>query len=218
MVFLLHHLLWSTENKSDWLERVWWWNFPFVSICLKIILSLLEIELSHLCDPWCITPGYMTWPQNLFDPKYGKILLIIIARSDHLVNLVKPHNSAIPVQSHPKCSVRKISKFSPGQATSLPGTGIPPVSQASLSIAQSSTASGSVNSSISCNHISRNAALAICTCFLQASWDFQDHAPNWPSRAIPVMPQLHILPSRSFPQTSYHGFHWGWALLHWASL
>ena len=64
----------------------------------------------------------------------------------------------------------------PGQATSLHSTGIPSVSQASLFIAQPSTASGSVNSSTIGNHIGRYAALAICTGFLQASWDFQDHA------------------------------------------
>ena len=63
----------------------------------------------------------------------------------------------------------------PGQAVSLPSIEIPPVSQASLFIAQSNTASGSVNPSISGNHTSGHAALATHTCFLQAHWDFQDH-------------------------------------------
>ena len=63
-----------------------------------------------------------------------------------------------------------------GQATSLPGIGIPPVSQASLFIAQSSTAWGSVNPFISGNHISRHAASAPHTGFLQESLYFQNHA------------------------------------------
>ena len=57
----------------------------------------------------------------------------------------------------------------PGQATSLSDTGIPPVSQTSLFIAQLSTASGIVNPSASSNHISGHAASAIHTGFLQAS-------------------------------------------------
>ena len=47
----------------------------------------------------------------------------------------------------------------PGKATSFPGTGIFLVSQASQFIAQLSTASGSVNTPISGNHISGQTAL-----------------------------------------------------------
>ena len=50
------------------------------------------------------------------------------------------------------------------------------MSQASLFIAQPSTASGSLNPSISGNHISGHVASAIHTGFLQASQNFQDHA------------------------------------------
>ena len=63
-----------------------------------------------------------------------------------------------------------------GQATSLLGIRTPKVSQASLFIAQSSTASGSAHPSISGNHFCRQAASATHTGFLQASQDFQDHA------------------------------------------
>ena len=68
------------------------------------------------------------------------------------------------------------SCFPLGQATLLQGTGLPLVSQASLFIAQPSTASCSVSPSTNSNHISRHAASAIHTNFLQANWDLQDHA------------------------------------------
>ena len=69
-----------------------------------------------------------------------------------------------------------ISCLPPGQVTLLLGIGTPLVSQASLFIAQSITASGSAYPSISGNHFSGQAASATHTGFPQASWDFQDHA------------------------------------------
>ena len=64
----------------------------------------------------------------------------------------------------------------PGQAASFPSIGIPPLSQTSHFIDQSSTALGSAYTPISGNHISGQVASATHTAFLQASQDFQDHA------------------------------------------
>ena len=94
-----------------------------------------------------------------------------------------------------------------GQATSLPDTGPLLACQASLFIAQPATASGSVNPSISSNHIGRHAASAICTCFSQTNWDLQDniqtlafrghandamtHSP-WPFLLSHILPQFSL--------------------------
>ena len=100
---------------------------------------------------------------------------------EHLISGQTPAPTATVVTSASSTVSRPApssgsSCLPPEQTTSLPGIGIPPVSHASLFIAQSSTASGSVNPSISSNHIRGHAASATHTGFLQASWDFPNHA------------------------------------------
>ena len=85
-------------------------------------------------------------------------------------------------------------------------SGCLPLGQAA-SLPQPSTASGSVNPSISSNHIGGHVALASCTSFLQASWDLQDHAQTLAFQChandtpMTYSPQS-LIPSDPLPQCS----------------
>ena len=95
---------------------------------------------------------------------------------DHLISGQTPAPTATVATASGPAPSSGCGCLLAGQATSLPGTGIALASQASLFIAQSSTASDSVNLSVRGNHIDWHAASAICTGFLHTSWELQDHA------------------------------------------
>ena len=97
------------------------------------------------------------------------------------------------------------------------GSGCLPLGQAT-SFPQPSTASGSMNPLLvvitSAGMLPQPAAQVS---FRQAG-TFRIMFKLWPSWAMPMTPQSLTPLGHSFPWTSYHGFHQGWALLPWARL
>ena len=128
--------------------------------------------------------------------------------SDQLAYIRKVLDSFVSGQTPAVVTAASRTASGPAPAS---GSGCLPQGQAT-SLPQPSTASGSVNPSITPLAVITSAGMppqpAMQVSFKQVR-TFRIMLKLWLSRAMPITPQRLTFLSHSFPWTSNHGFHWG---------